>query len=332
MPERYVKSLVWISGTGSQWQSGQIPDAPGLLWHNAGQVTSGRIAKTVIENGHLIKRAAMASMLTATVLLLAKAAAWTASDSASVLSSLLDSMMDIAASVINFFAIRYALMPADDDHPFGHTKAEGLAALMQSAFILGSAVMLLLHVVERLVKPQALTAIPESIGVMIFSTVATVALVAYQRWVARKTGSLAVKADSAHYVGDILTSAAVVVALVAAYWQVYWLDPVIALLIAAVLLYSVVGIIREALAVLMDKALEPEDEADLIRIIEDSQGVRGYHDLRTRQSGVVQFIQFHLELDGGQTLRSAHDIGDALEKRIRLRFPKAEVIVHHDPV
>jgi len=286
----------------------------------------------VVENGHLIKRAAVASMTTAAILLLAKAGAWSASDSASVLSSLLDSLMDIAASVINFFAIRYALMPADDDHPFGHTKAEGLAALMQSAFILGSAAMLLLHVFDRMLNPTQLAALPESIGVMLFSTVATVLLVMYQRYVYNKTGSLAVKADSAHYVGDILTNVAVIFALAAAWYGVYWLDPLVALLIALVLIYGVITIVREALAVLMDKAMSDEDEAALIELINGTEGVFGYHDLRTRQSGVVCFIQFHLEMDGGQPLRRAHDIGDALEKRIMERFPRSEVLIHHDPV
>ena len=112
--------------------------------------------------------------------------------------------MDIVASMVNFFAIRYALMPADNDHPFGHYKAEGLAALVQSAFILGSAVVLLVHVLDRLANPQALHALSESIGVMLFSTVATIVLVLYQRWVYTKTGSLAIKADSAHYYGCLL--------------------------------------------------------------------------------------------------------------------------------
>ncbi|MEQ3693934.1 MAG: cation diffusion facilitator family transporter [Alcanivorax sp.] len=287
---------------------------------------------SAIPNGHLIKRAAMASIATAVVLLLVKAGAWGASDSSSVLSSMLDSLIDVAASVINFFAIRYALMPADEDHPFGHTKAEGLAALMQSAFIFGSATMLLLHVVDRMVEPQPLHAVPESIGVMVFSTLATIALVGYQRYVWKKTGSLAVKADSAHYFGDILTSIAVVFALLATYWEVYWLDPLVALLIGLVLLYGVISIAKEALVVLMDKALEPEDEADLIQLITETEGTYGYHDLRTRQSGVMQFIQFHLEMDGNQPLRQAHDIGDALEKRICKRFPRAEVLIHHDPI
>ncbi|MCD8522060.1 MAG: cation diffusion facilitator family transporter [Saccharospirillaceae bacterium] len=263
---------------------------------------------------------------------MAKVFAWLISDSASVLSSLLDSLMDIAASLVNFFAVRYALMPADDDHPFGHSKAEGLAALIQSAFILGSAVVLLLHVFDRLLNPQPLTALGESIGVMTFSMFATVGLVIYQRWVYRQTGSLAIKADSAHYYGDILTNVAVILALIAAYWQQYWLDPVIALGIAGVLFYSVYGIVKDALQVLMDQAMPDEDEAELKALINGCEGVRGFHDLRTRQAGALQFIQLHLELDGLQPLTSAHAIGNCVEKRILERFPRAEIIIHHDPV
>ncbi|MEL7401001.1 MAG: cation diffusion facilitator family transporter, partial [Pseudomonadota bacterium] len=161
-------------------------------------------------NARLVKQAAYASMCVAGVLLLSKLVVWSLSDSTSVLSSMLDSLMDIVASLVNFFAIRYALMPADEDHPFGHSKAEGIAALLQAAFICGSVTMLLLHVADRLLNPQALAAIPESIAVMAFSTLLTTALVLYQRWVHRKTGSLAVKADSAHYASDILTNVAVI--------------------------------------------------------------------------------------------------------------------------
>ena len=280
----------------------------------------------------LIKRAATASIVVATTLLIAKLAAWYASDSTSVLSSLLDSLMDIAASVVNFFAIRYALMPADDDHPFGHTKAEGLAALIQSAFILGSAAALLIYVVDRLLNPQPLAALPESIGVMVFSALLTTALVMYQRWVARVTHSLAIKADSAHYYGDILTSLAVVVALVAAWFEQFWLDPLVALLIAGVLLHSVYEIIREALAVLMDQAMPPEDEQALNALIHGIDGVQGFHDLKTRQAGAVQFIQFHLDLKGEQSLYLAHQIGEQVEAAIVAQFPRAEVLIHHDPV
>ena len=279
-----------------------------------------------------IKRAASASLVVATTLLVAKLGAWSLSDSTSVLSSLLDSLMDIAASLINFFAVRYALMPADEDHPFGHTKAEGLAALIQSAFIMGSAIALLVHVVDRLVDPQPLTGLGESVGVMLFSAALTALLVVYQRWVARKTGSLAIKADSAHYYGDILTSLAVVVALLAAWWEHYWLDPVVALIIGAVLVHSVYEIVSEALKVLMDQAMSEEDEQRLADLIHGVDGVHGFHDLKTRQAGMVQFVQLHLDLDGQQSLNQAHAIGNEVEQRIQQHFPKAEVLIHHDPV
>ena len=279
-----------------------------------------------------IKRAALASLAVAVTLLVAKLSAWSISDSTSVLSSLLDSLMDIAASLINFFAVRYALMPADDEHPFGHHKAEGLAALIQSAFITGSAVALMVHVLERLINPQPLNALSESIGVMIFSALLTALLVVYQRWVARKTGSLAIKADSAHYYGDILASLAVVVALLGAYWGHYWLDPVVALLIGVVLLRSVYEIVTEALKMLMDQSLSEPDQALLAGLIRQVQGVHDFHDLKTRQAGTVQFIQLHLDLDGQQTLKQAHTIGREVEQVILRQFPRAEVLIHHDPI
>lgn len=280
----------------------------------------------------LIKRAATASMVVAITLLLAKLLAWSISDSASVLSSLVDSLMDIAASTVNFFAVRYALMPPDEDHPFGHTKAEGLAALVQSAFIMGSAGALFIYVVDRLFNPQPLGALTESIGVMLFSALLTSALVLYQRWVFRQTGSLAIKADSAHYYGDILSSLAVVVALIAAWFEYYWLDPLVALLIGCILLHSVYDIVKDALAVLMDKAMSEEDENKVRSIILGEAGVQGVHDLKTRQAGAVQFIQFHLALDGQLPLVQAHDIGDQVERQILLQFPRAEILIHQDPV
>lgn len=284
------------------------------------------------HNAHLIKRAATASVVVAGVLILVKVFAWWSSGSASVLASMLDSLMDIAASLVNFFAIRYALLPPDQDHPFGHSKAEGVAALVQSAFILGSGVILLLQVVERFFNPQAIQSIPETMGVMLFSTLLTLSLVAYQRWVWRQTGSLAVKSDSAHYVSDILTNIAVIGALIAAWLGFAWLDPVIALVIAFILLYSAYSVLKEALGMLMDTAMDEKDKQRLIDLIEGAPGVCGYHDLKTRQSGLVQFIQFHLELESQQSLQQAHDIGDALEQTISHAFPRAQVIVHYDPV
>jgi len=280
----------------------------------------------------LIKQAAYASIAVATLLLLSKLVVWSMSDSTSVLSSMLDSLMDIVASVVNFIAIRYALMPADDDHPFGHNKAEGIAALLQAAFICGSITVLLLHVFDRLMNPRELAALPESIGVMVFSALITVALVLYQRWVDARTGSLAVKADSQHYLGDILTNLAAAVALIGTALGWLWLDPAVALLIALVLLKSVHEIIVLALDVLMDKALEPEQEAQLEQIIMEQPEVRGFHNLKTRQAGTKQFIQLDLELDGEQSLSDAHRTGHKVHDAIHAHFPQAEIIIHQEPV
>lgn len=276
--------------------------------------------------------AAYASMCVAAILLLSKLVIWWLSDSTSVLSSMLDSLMDIAASLINFIAIRYALMPADEDHPFGHSKAEGIAALVQAAFICGSVMMLLLHVVDRLLEPQPLAALPESIAVMLFSTVLTGALVLFQRWVYRQTGSIAVKADSAHYASDILTNIAVVFALVAVYFNLLWMDPLVALVVALILLKSVHDIVRLALSVLMDEAMDSGAERQIADEVLCQPGVKGFHDLKTRQSGSMQFIQLHLELDGEQSLHHAHATGELVEAAIRKRFPRSEILIHHDPV
>lgn len=284
------------------------------------------------QHAVLVKRAATASIVTAVTLLVAKIFAWTLSDSTSILSSLIDSLVDIVASAINLFAVRYALMPADEDHPFGHTKAEGIAALLQSAFILGSTALLMLHVFERFLHPKEINAIPESIGVMTFSVIITLMLVIYQRYVASKTQSLAIKADAAHYYGDILAGIAVVVALITSDMGWTWMDPVVALLIAIILLYSVVGIIREALAMLMDKALSPEEEQQITEIVLACEQVKGVHDVLTRQSGKTKFIQLHLELDGQQSLYAAHAITLKVEHEIMAAFPDVQLIIHQDPV
>jgi ferrous-iron efflux pump FieF len=280
----------------------------------------------------LVKAASYASVLTAITLLCAKVFAWSISDSTSVLSSLLDSLMDIVASLVNFYAIRYALMPADDDHPFGHSKAEGIAALIQSAFILGSSVLLLLQVGERFVNPKAVSAVDESIGVMVFSILLTTVLVLFQRYVSKKTRSLAVEADATHYYGDILTGVAVIVALLIAGRGWYWVDPLIALMIAVVLIYSVFGIARSALTVLMDEALSHEDEEKIRTLARAHAQVQGIHDLLTRRSGRITFIQLHLELNGEQSLVDAHRITKQVENSIRAVFSDAQIIIHQDPV
>ncbi len=284
------------------------------------------------ETRRLMRRATNLAVATAVLLIAGKAAAWLVTDSVSLLSSLADSVMDVLASLINLFAVRQALQPPDREHRFGHGKAEPLAGLGQSVFIIGSGVFLLVEAVGRIMKPAPIEQGPVGIGVMGFSIVVTLALVTYQRHVVRRTGSSAIKADSLHYASDILVNLGVILALVLAMtlgWQ--RADPIIAIAIAGFIIHTAVRIALGALNQLMDREF-PEEERERIRaIVLEHPEVRDCHDLRTRRSGIDSFIQVHVEMDRSLTLLRAHEISDAVETRIREAFPHAEVFIHADP-
>jgi ferrous-iron efflux pump FieF len=280
----------------------------------------------------LLPLATYASVATAILLVSLKTWAWLASGSVSLLASLVDSLTDSLASIVNLFAVRLALRPADDNHPFGHGKAESLSALAQSAFIGGSAVFLLLNAVERLLHPQPLQQTTLGIAVMLVSLLLTLALVLFQRWVLRRAQSQAVSADSLHYVTDFASNIVVLVALVLAAWGWQRADAVLALLLGGWIFWSAAKIAIEAVNTLMDKALSPADIARIEAAALAVPGVLGIHDLRTRLSGARHFIQMHIDLDARLNIVEAHDIAVAVAAQIRALFEEAEVIVHQDPV
>ncbi len=284
------------------------------------------------EAGRLLRLATTASVATAGLLIVVKLVAFIMTDSISILSTLIDSLLDAAASMVNLIAVRHALVPADREHRFGHGKAEPLAAVGQAVFITGSAVFLLIEAGQRFFSPQPLTNSEVGIGVMIFSIIATLGLVTLQRHVVRRTGSLAISADQLHYTGDILVNGAVILALVLAS-QLGWrfIDPVFGIGIALYILYNAWQIAAGALDMLMDRELPEEERSRIREVIVNHAGVRGYHDLRTRASGPQIFIQCHIELDADLSLLEAHDIADDVENVLRETFPGAEVIVHQDP-
>jgi len=284
------------------------------------------------NDARLTQSAAIFSIIIAAILIIGKGIAWVDTDASSVLASFADSSLDIIVSLINFFAIRFAFSPADKEHPFGHGKAESLAALMQSAFISGSAFVLLLHASERLINPQPIESWQLAAWVMTLSFVLTIVLVLYQRWVYSKTGSLAVKADSAHYVGDILATVAVMVALLGAQWNIVWLDPAVALFIVLALLKSAFSIAKEALNMLMDHALDPDVVKTIEELVAENTSILGCHDIKTRQSGTVQFIQVHLDFSADDSLFHAHSQGEWLVEQLIEKYPRADVLIHHDPV
>jgi ferrous-iron efflux pump FieF len=284
------------------------------------------------DTARLMRLATYASVATAVVLILAKVVAYLLTDSVSMLSTLLDSLLDAAASLVNLVAVRHALMPADREHRFGHGKAEALAGLGQSTFIAGSALFLFFESIGRLVTPQPVTNGTVGIGVMLFSMAMTLVLVLFQRQVIRRTGSVAVSADSLHYVGDIAANLAVLAALVLSS-QFGWSrsDPIFAIGVSFYIVFTAWQIARGAYDMLMDREMPDAERKQIRAIVMANPRVRNMHDLRTRRSGPHRFIQFHLEMDPTMRLTEAHELSDEVEAAILNEFPAAEVIIHEDP-
>ncbi len=280
----------------------------------------------------LMRSATYAAMAVAGLLIAIKMYAWLLSDSVAMLSSLVDSILDALASVINFIAVRHALMPPDREHRFGHGKAEALAGLGQAAFIGGSAVFLLFQAGHRLIRPQPVDNGALAITVLVLSIMLTLALVIFQRYVVRQTGSLAISADQLHYKTDLLVNLGIIAGLAAVMglgW--HFVDPLVAAVVAGYILWSAFSIVRDSFDHLMDREFSDAERERVAAIAKTHAEVRDVHDLRTRSSGVQQFIQLHLELDGDLTLIQAHDIADEVEILIADAFPGAEVIIHQDP-
>ncbi len=280
----------------------------------------------------LKKLATYAAVAVAGLLIGIKAWAWVLTGSVAMFASLVDSSLDLLASGLNLLAVRHALTPADREHRFGHGKAEAIAGLGQAAFIAGSSAFLLFQSIERIVEPHAVPQSVLAVVVMLISIAFTLALVTFQRFVIGRTRSLAIGADSLHYVGDLAMNAGVIVALVLAGWLGWTIaDPLIGLAIAGVIGWGAVKILRASYDELMDREFADADRERIKDIVKLHSAVISLHDLRTRHSGHRGFIQLHLELAPEIALVDAHRISDEVEDAIRLAFPDAEVFIHQDP-
>ncbi|MFO1084620.1 MAG: cation diffusion facilitator family transporter [Reyranellaceae bacterium] len=285
-----------------------------------------------IDPKRLMQIATVASMSVALTLIGAKAAAWLITESVSMLSSLVDSALDLVASLVTFVAVRQALTPADADHRFGHGKAEALAGLAQAGFIAASGGGLLLTVGDRLIHPHPVQ--HEAIGVAIsaFAVALTMVLVAFQNFVVRRTGSLAIGADRAHYTTDLVSNIAVGVALyLSGLLDQPLIDAVMAALVALYLIHGAWRVGRDSLDVLMDRELPEVDRRRIVEIARRHAEVRDVHDLKTRSAGLTRFIQLHIEVDPDLALVRAHEIADQVEADVKRAFPDAEIILHVDP-
>lgn len=293
--------------------------------HNSGTADAG-------EADRLLRRVTWVAVAVAATLVVGKFIAWWMIDAVSLLATLIDSVLDLFASTLNLLAVRHALTPADREHRFGHGKAEALAGLGQSAFIAGSAGFLLLEATRRLLDPAPLGNIGPGVLVTCLSIIATLGLVSYQRFVLSRVDSVAIRADSLHYRTDLLVNLAVILAL----WlsTIGWpgFDPLLAILVALYILYSVAAILRQSLDQLMDRELPDADRARIEALARNNGEVRGLHDLRSRRAGTALFLQLHLELDDDLSLFQAHAVADEVEAAIVAAYPGAEVLIHIDPV
>ncbi|WP_019557861.1 cation diffusion facilitator family transporter [Thiomicrorhabdus arctica] len=283
-----------------------------------------------MNKAKLVRLATYASVFIATTLFILKVIAWWQTGSLSILASLLDSFVDIIASVMIAIAVQIAQTPADTEHRFGHGKAEPLAALAQSVFIVGSAGYLVLYALDRMLHPQATLEVETGLIIMSFSLLMTLGLIAFQYYVIRHTNSTAIRADSLHYVSDLLANILVILGLWLSHIQ--WLDPLLALAIALWIFRSAVLIAKEAANQLLDRELPDEMRLQIQAIILETPNVRGFNDLRTYQSGPNRFIQFDLELDDELTLAESHEITEQVTLALKASFEHIDVMIHQEPI
>lgn len=278
-----------------------------------------------------VRFAAFSASGTALILLILKLYAWFITDASSMLASATDSMLDLFASLMSVVILKFSLAPADDEHKFGHGKAESLAGLVQAAFVLGSATLLIFNGIDRCINPTDIVHSEVGIWVSVIAIVMTLALVAVQKYVIHHTGSVVISADALHYQSDLLLNLGVLSALILSngIWKAA--DGVFTIAVGGLLLWGAVKIIWVSVHQLMDHELS-ETELKVIKdIVDKNQRARGIHELRTRQAGHQRFIQFHLELDDNLSLLEAHSIGDEIEAEIVKFFAPCEVFIHHDP-
>ncbi|HEX8147431.1 MAG TPA: cation diffusion facilitator family transporter [Pyrinomonadaceae bacterium] len=298
------------------------------------QEVGSKAAGAVASEAELKASAARLSVAAAAILIALKTLTGVLTGSISVWASLLDSAMDIFASAINYYAVRAGSAPPDEDHRYGHGKAESLAGLFQSFVIGVSGLVLLWEAVRRIITPHPTASEWLGVGTMAVACGVSVALVARLRRVARKTDSPALKADAVHYATDVYTNGAALGALLLVALTGWTLaDPLISILISAFILKSAVDVARDSIHVLMDRRLPRVIDAKVAAVVERfrPEGVLGFHDLRTRRSGSLKFIDLHLEVEADQTLQQAHDLTVRVIRAIQKEIPRSRVQIHTDP-
>lgn len=287
---------------------------------------------SLAEASVLTRRITLVSTGVALLLVAIKGGVWLLGGSTAVLASAADSGLDLLASLVTFFAVRYAASPPDAEHRFGHGKAEAFASLMQGGLVFASAALIGREAIADILHPREVSHSGLAIVVMLVSIILTVALISAQGYVLKRTSSVAVAGDRAHYATDLASNGVALLGIAAAAafgWR--GLDAIAALAIAALLLWGAIGVFREAAGQLMDRELPSQDRERIIALVVSDPGLTDVHQLRTRASGPYVHIQMHVDLDPALSLQQAHAAVVAAEKRILSEFPSADIIIHPDP-
>ncbi len=286
------------------------------------------------KNTHLLVRSAsIASLLVASTLIVLKYYGWVTTTSVSLLASLADSLIDFLASVFVFVAISYSMLPADAKHRFGYGKSEGLAAFIQSLLIGISGIYVCFEAIKRLLNPSQINQPSTAIWIILVSIVLTLALVMYQKYVVKKSKSIAIESDQYHYLTDTYINLSVLFSIAITGWTRFvFIDALVGLLISGVILYTSVTLLKKSFKILLDQEIQSDDRDRIREIALDHPKVLGFHDLRTRDTGRKYIIQFHLELDPNMSLLESHEITDEVTDNVLKLYPDSELIIHTDPL
>ncbi|MBE6451375.1 MAG: cation diffusion facilitator family transporter [Alphaproteobacteria bacterium] len=281
---------------------------------------------------NLKKTAVTASIVLACLLCAIKTLASVYTGSLAILSSLIDSLSDVFASSVSYVAVKFSTKPANCSHRYGYGRAESLSALIQAAFVAGSGLFVLYDGINRIFNPTPLHQTTFGLIVMIISLIATLILISFQQYVAKLTSSVAISADSAHYTVDVLTNLSIILSLIVVkIFDISWFDILTAGLISLYLIYNAYKIASDAIGALTDKELDDTIRNKVVEIVKNCDGVKGFHDLRSRDLGGVYLFEIHLEFDGNLSLFETHKLTENVENKIKAEFDNAQIIVHQDP-
>ena len=281
----------------------------------------------------LVKSASIASLLVSSTLIVLKYYGWVTTTSVSLLGSLADSLIDFLASVFVFIAVSYSLLPADAKHRFGYDKSEGLAAFIQSLLIGISGVYVFSEAITRLLNPSQINQPNIAIWIILVSIALTIALIIYQKYVVKKSQSMAIESDQYHYLTDTFINLSVLFSIVITGWTRFtFIDAVVGLLISGVVLYTAFILLKKSFKILLDQEIQSSHRDQIRKIALQHPQVLGFHDLRTRDTGRKYIIQFHLELDPKMSLLESHRITDEVTDNVLDVYPNSELIIHTDPL